>query len=119
MLLLRFTKHSDQRHSLAYVRSDGTGEAAELETRSFLVHDLCIMRWRRTNTFFPPRVSISCFIPLFQLVCKMKRIETFTGVCYLPSPFPPSCPCHSSPGTEVVLKGRKGLKSPLQSEYDW
>lgn len=39
MLLLRFTKLSDQRHSLAYVRSDGTGETSELETRSFLVHD--------------------------------------------------------------------------------
>jgi hypothetical protein len=34
------TKLSDLRHRMEVVRADGTREKAELETRSFLVHDL-------------------------------------------------------------------------------
>ena len=34
-----FTKLSDLRHRVEVVRADGTREKAELETRSFLVHD--------------------------------------------------------------------------------
>lgn len=39
-LTLRFTRISPDRHRFEYRREDGTGEALELETRSFLVHDL-------------------------------------------------------------------------------
>jgi hypothetical protein len=39
-LTLAFTKLSDERHRFAYRRKDGTGEAIEMETRSFLMHDL-------------------------------------------------------------------------------
>jgi hypothetical protein len=39
-LTIRLTKISDERHRLDIVRADGSGEGAELETRSFLVHDL-------------------------------------------------------------------------------
>lgn len=39
-LALDFTKLSDDRHRFEYRRDDGTGEAMELESRSFLVHDL-------------------------------------------------------------------------------
>lgn len=35
-----FTKTSADRHRLEIVRDDGTGETRDLETRSFLVHDL-------------------------------------------------------------------------------
>ena len=34
------TKTSSDRHRLAIVRDDGTGEMRDLDTRSFLVHDL-------------------------------------------------------------------------------
>jgi hypothetical protein len=39
-LTLRFTRVSPTHHRFEYVRPDGTGEAIEMETRSFLVHDL-------------------------------------------------------------------------------
>jgi hypothetical protein len=39
-LTLRFTRISPTHHSFEYVRPDGTGEAIEMETRSFLFHDL-------------------------------------------------------------------------------
>jgi hypothetical protein len=35
-----FTKLSDEKHALEIVRDDGTRERGELESRSFLVHDL-------------------------------------------------------------------------------
>lgn len=35
-----FTKLTDERHRLAIERDDGSREEAELETRSFLLHDL-------------------------------------------------------------------------------
>jgi hypothetical protein len=40
MLTLRFTRLSPTHHRLDIVRADGTSESAELETRSFLFHDL-------------------------------------------------------------------------------
>lgn len=40
MLTIRFTKVSDARHRIEVVRDDGTRDAVELETRSFLLHDL-------------------------------------------------------------------------------
>ncbi|MBL9096526.1 MAG: hypothetical protein JNK07_06330 [Alphaproteobacteria bacterium] len=40
MLTIRFTKLTDARHRIEFVRADGTREAVELETRSFLLHDL-------------------------------------------------------------------------------
>jgi hypothetical protein len=39
-LALRFTRVSPTHHRFEYRRPDGTGEALELETMSFLVHDL-------------------------------------------------------------------------------
>jgi hypothetical protein len=39
-LTLRFTRVSPNHHRFEYVREDGTGEAIELDTRSFLTHDL-------------------------------------------------------------------------------
>ncbi len=39
-LTLRFTRISPERHRFEYRRPDGSGETVELETRSFLVHDL-------------------------------------------------------------------------------
>ncbi len=39
-LTLRFTRVSPTHHRFEYRRADGTGEAIELETRSFLTHDL-------------------------------------------------------------------------------
>jgi hypothetical protein len=39
-LRLRFTRLSPTDHRFEYRRLDGTGEALELETRSFLFHDL-------------------------------------------------------------------------------
>jgi hypothetical protein len=39
-LTLRLTKLSDERHRFEFHRADGTGESIELETRSFLIHDL-------------------------------------------------------------------------------
>jgi hypothetical protein len=39
-LILRFTRISPDTHRFEYVRTDGSGEALELETRSFLLHDL-------------------------------------------------------------------------------
>jgi len=39
-LTLRFTRVSATHHRFEYIRADGTGEALELETRSFLIHDL-------------------------------------------------------------------------------
>lgn len=39
-LRIVLTKLSDARHRFAYVRADGSGETLELETRSFLIHDL-------------------------------------------------------------------------------
>jgi hypothetical protein len=39
-LALAFTRISPTRHSFAYRRADGTGEAIEMETRSLLMHDL-------------------------------------------------------------------------------
>ncbi len=35
-----FTRLTDERHRLEVIRDDGSREARELETRSFLVHDL-------------------------------------------------------------------------------
>jgi hypothetical protein len=40
LLALRFTKLTAERHRFEYRRADGTGEAIEMETRSFLMHDL-------------------------------------------------------------------------------
>ncbi len=37
---LHLTKVSNSHHRFAYMRRDGTGEAIELETRNFLLHDL-------------------------------------------------------------------------------
>src|SRR4030095_10503712 len=37
---IRLTKHSDDRHTLEIVRTDGTRESAELVSREFLFHDL-------------------------------------------------------------------------------
>ena len=39
-LRIRLTKASAEQHRFQYLRPDGTGEAFELETRSFLFHDL-------------------------------------------------------------------------------
>jgi hypothetical protein len=39
-LTLRFTRLSPTHHRFEYRRGDGTGEAIEMETRSFLFHDL-------------------------------------------------------------------------------
>jgi hypothetical protein len=39
-LTLRFTRVSPTHHRFDYRREDGTGEALEIETRSFLFHDL-------------------------------------------------------------------------------
>lgn len=39
-LALRFTRVSPTHHRFEYRRPDGTGEAIEMETRSFLFHDL-------------------------------------------------------------------------------
>ena len=39
-LTLRFTRLSPDLHRFEYRRADQTGEALELETRSFLFHDL-------------------------------------------------------------------------------
>jgi len=40
LLTLRFTRLTSDRHRFEYRRADGTGEAIEMETRSFLNHDL-------------------------------------------------------------------------------
>jgi hypothetical protein len=40
LLTLRFTRISPDRHRFEYRRADGMGEAIEMETRSFLTHDL-------------------------------------------------------------------------------
>ncbi len=40
LLTLRFTRVSPDRHRFEYRRADGSGEAIEMETRSFLTHDL-------------------------------------------------------------------------------
>ncbi len=40
MLRIRFVKLDDERHRLELLRPDGSREAKELETRSFLLHDL-------------------------------------------------------------------------------
>lgn len=37
---ISLTKLSDARHRFSYLRADGSGETLELETRSFLIHDL-------------------------------------------------------------------------------
>jgi hypothetical protein len=37
---VRLTKLSDHRHAVAVVRDDGSGERAEVDSRSFLRHDL-------------------------------------------------------------------------------
>lgn len=39
-LHVRLTKLSDDRHRFAFERADGSGDVRELETRSFLLHDL-------------------------------------------------------------------------------
>jgi hypothetical protein len=39
-LTLRFTRLSPTHHRFEYRRADGTGETIEMETRSFLTHDL-------------------------------------------------------------------------------
>jgi len=39
-MLIRFTRLTNERHRLEFVRDDGTSEARELETRSALLHDL-------------------------------------------------------------------------------
>lgn len=40
MLTIRLTRLSPTHHRFAYARPDGSGEAAEIETKSLLVHDL-------------------------------------------------------------------------------
>lgn len=40
MVKVTFTKLSDRRHSVRVVRADGTSESVELDSRSFLRHDL-------------------------------------------------------------------------------
>jgi hypothetical protein len=40
LLTLRFTRISPDRHRFEYRRADGSVEAIEMETRSFLTHDL-------------------------------------------------------------------------------
>lgn len=37
---IALTRLTDERHRLSVTRDDGTGESCELETRSFLLHDL-------------------------------------------------------------------------------
>lgn len=37
---ITFTKLTDERHRLSIARDDGSAESCELETRSFLLHDL-------------------------------------------------------------------------------
>lgn len=39
MLHLKLTRVSPTHHRLEYVRADGTGESAEIESKSFLFHD--------------------------------------------------------------------------------
>ncbi len=39
MLLLKLTRVSPTHHRLEYLREEGTGESAEIETKSFLFHD--------------------------------------------------------------------------------
>jgi hypothetical protein len=39
-MLIRLTKLTNDRHRIEFVRKDGTRDAAELETRNFLLHDL-------------------------------------------------------------------------------
>lgn len=39
-LVVRLTRISPTHHTFAYTRTDGTGESLELETKSFLFHDL-------------------------------------------------------------------------------
>jgi hypothetical protein len=39
-LVLRFTRTSRTHHSFEYCRADGSGETIEIETHSFLFHDL-------------------------------------------------------------------------------
>lgn len=39
-MLIRLTKQSDRRHTLAVTRADGSSERVELESRSLLRHDL-------------------------------------------------------------------------------
>lgn len=39
MLLLKLTRVSPTHHRLEYVRDEGTGESADIETKSFLFHD--------------------------------------------------------------------------------
>ena len=38
-MIIRLTKKTDAQHILEYVRDDGTGESANLETKTFLTHD--------------------------------------------------------------------------------
>jgi hypothetical protein len=40
MLTLTFKKISPTHHEFTYTREDGTGETSELETKTFLIHDL-------------------------------------------------------------------------------
>jgi hypothetical protein len=40
MLTIKLTKQSATHHVFEYVRSDGSAESAELETKTFLYHDL-------------------------------------------------------------------------------
>lgn len=39
MLVLTFTRVSNDRHRFTFVRADGSGESVELDSRGFLVHD--------------------------------------------------------------------------------
>src|SRR5690606_26313958 len=39
-MLITFTKISDEKHAVKITRSDGSTESAELESRSYLRHDL-------------------------------------------------------------------------------
>ena len=39
-MLIRFTRLTNERHRLEFIRADGTSETHELETRSTLLHDL-------------------------------------------------------------------------------
>jgi hypothetical protein len=40
MLIIRLTRLTNAQHRFEYIRDDGSGESAELDTRSFLLHDL-------------------------------------------------------------------------------
>lgn len=55
-LIIRFTKISPTHHRFEYIRLDGTGEKLELDTKTFLFHDLLHFavesRAKLSNSFY-------------------------------------------------------------------